>query len=764
MSSKRKTKSLSALTPRSFKRRVALDIIEDDLVLLNSSVVAVTNNDILNDVALSDLNVNNKILVSESNSSILTLNNSSLNEHCTDDSTQFELNNSDDNSSQDFYTSFSDDDESYTKDSPSQIKDKIAYWALQYKVKHNALDALLIILKKYVDQTLPKCARTLLKTPRNTKVRTVNPGSYSHFGIASGLIENNTHQCSVVEYDDETIQIVPKCWVTIGDDGNMACYWPPYNFFSSNKRYISAVKKNMEAKPEWIKYGATILGTYVDEDETRVPKSTDSSVDSNNSNNTSVKKKFKVKSKLFTDESVDKIVKPRMIYDVDSSDEEDVSTLYHNKATTSEIQKPKEKTLFNASQHINKHLVNSYHQPESKGFRGSPVNHSKYQYKNDQNNYNSEIISNREFQEKVLKNLAFIKLTLKRLDEKISSVSMSQPDIDIDDEGIEDIFNEFPLSEEIHIINLEEKLKKDLSYKKKLMAVFKNAKDSKESDIITCIKNWLRHAEARYKNKLLKQKDDAANDLVIKGPLLGNVYGVQYNVMILEVKGSLLEAREKAKEESDLSDFKFNHFEKKRKGDEQMSNDTDEDTTFTLKDQKSISSSNSSIHSYNAAVLQKFFDPTIPKNVDSIIISQNNGLDCVNTSKHTSQSEILQNFYDNGVNLNVNDDNIILSSPLLPNQSIKTVLSDENEVGIKMQMLTKMNSQISQLNRQVTNMSYDIRRILEAVDRIEDKLNASKNPNMTNNSFYEQLRGDIPKRTIAKNLIFQEEHFSVFVE
>jgi len=72
----------------------------------------------------------------------------------------------------------------------------------------------------------------------------------------------------------------------------------------------------------------------------------------------------------------------------------DVSTLYHNKATTSEIQKPKEKTLFNASQHIKKQLVNSYHQPESIGFRGSPTSHSKYQYINDQNNY-SEIISNR---------------------------------------------------------------------------------------------------------------------------------------------------------------------------------------------------------------------------------------------------------------------------------------------------------------------------------------------------------------------------------
>jgi len=71
----------------------------------------------------------------------------------------------------------------------------------------------------------------------------------------------------------------------------------------------------------------------------------------------------------------------------------DVSTLYH-KATTSDIQKPQEKTLFNAGQHINKQLVNSYHQPETIGFRGSPVNQSKYQYINDQNNY-SEMISNR---------------------------------------------------------------------------------------------------------------------------------------------------------------------------------------------------------------------------------------------------------------------------------------------------------------------------------------------------------------------------------
>jgi len=62
----------------------------------------------------------------------------------------------------------------------------------------------------------------------------------------------------------------------------------------------------------------------VDEDETQAPKCTDSSVDSNHSNNSSVKKKLKVKSKLFTDESAGEIIKPRKIYDVHSSDEEGI--------------------------------------------------------------------------------------------------------------------------------------------------------------------------------------------------------------------------------------------------------------------------------------------------------------------------------------------------------------------------------------------------------------------------------------------------------
>lgn len=67
---------------------------------------------------------------------------------------------------------------------------------------------------------------------------------------------------SIIEYDDDTIQIVPKCWLSIDSDENQLCYWPSQNYFISDKHYISAVKKSIIPKSNWSKYGATILGTY----------------------------------------------------------------------------------------------------------------------------------------------------------------------------------------------------------------------------------------------------------------------------------------------------------------------------------------------------------------------------------------------------------------------------------------------------------------------------------------------------------------------
>lgn len=47
----------------------------------------------------------------------------------------------------------------------------------------------LILKKQTSGQNLPKTARTLLSTPRNTILRSVNPGYYCHFGIQASLTE-----------------------------------------------------------------------------------------------------------------------------------------------------------------------------------------------------------------------------------------------------------------------------------------------------------------------------------------------------------------------------------------------------------------------------------------------------------------------------------------------------------------------------------------------------------------------------------------------
>ncbi|KAB0803100.1 hypothetical protein PPYR_00070 [Photinus pyralis] len=64
----------------------------------------------------------------------------------------------------------------------------LSNWALKHNINHTALSDLLIILKQE-HPTLPKDARTFLKTPRHagSQIRCVAPGSYYHFGLAQCL-------------------------------------------------------------------------------------------------------------------------------------------------------------------------------------------------------------------------------------------------------------------------------------------------------------------------------------------------------------------------------------------------------------------------------------------------------------------------------------------------------------------------------------------------------------------------------------------------
>jgi hypothetical protein len=71
--------------------------------------------------------------------------------------------------------------------SPTFI-DYLAEWVVMFFISQRAFKWLLALLRtqdcfKY----LPKDPRTVLKTPRTTKLRTVEPGYYVHLGIAEGL-------------------------------------------------------------------------------------------------------------------------------------------------------------------------------------------------------------------------------------------------------------------------------------------------------------------------------------------------------------------------------------------------------------------------------------------------------------------------------------------------------------------------------------------------------------------------------------------------
>lgn len=210
---KRKTKDLNALSQRSFRRRVNEEIslapvnndVDDEIIEYNNDRL---QNDNLNNISV--INYNTRVYSSPpvliNNGSADNFSNDS--EESADDSNIVDSDETSNNSSDKSGNNTSDDpsnnasaDNSYSSsdilsdetvifDNEAQFKDKLSFWAVLNKVKHNVVDDLLCILRKQpCGQNLPKSAKTLLSTPRNTIIRTVSQGYYVHFGIRAGLTE-----------------------------------------------------------------------------------------------------------------------------------------------------------------------------------------------------------------------------------------------------------------------------------------------------------------------------------------------------------------------------------------------------------------------------------------------------------------------------------------------------------------------------------------------------------------------------------------------
>ena len=63
---------------------------------------------------------------------------------------------------------------------------QLSFWAHNFHISLAALSALLLILRAF-HPLLPKCASTLMETPRHVNIRNVAGGSYFHFGFEKAL-------------------------------------------------------------------------------------------------------------------------------------------------------------------------------------------------------------------------------------------------------------------------------------------------------------------------------------------------------------------------------------------------------------------------------------------------------------------------------------------------------------------------------------------------------------------------------------------------
>ena len=91
---------------------------------------------------------------------------------------------------------------------PEELRNDLAVWGVKRKIKLDALDELLSILRHYNIPHLPKTGRSLLKTPRAVQLREVRGGNYYHFGIADSCRYGLGVSSLPVPPENTTLQLV----------------------------------------------------------------------------------------------------------------------------------------------------------------------------------------------------------------------------------------------------------------------------------------------------------------------------------------------------------------------------------------------------------------------------------------------------------------------------------------------------------------------------------------------------------------------------
>ena len=84
------------------------------------------------------------------------------------------------------------------------LTDDLAYWAVCNNITHSALTELLSVLTWHDVPALPKCARTVLKTPRDIELQEFSNGQYYHFGLKESIMSTFDEMC-LRDIEDGTV-------------------------------------------------------------------------------------------------------------------------------------------------------------------------------------------------------------------------------------------------------------------------------------------------------------------------------------------------------------------------------------------------------------------------------------------------------------------------------------------------------------------------------------------------------------------------------
>jgi hypothetical protein len=90
---------------------------------------------------------------------------------------------------EDITVAFSSDDSDDCDEVRESLEEGLIDWALQFQIKHNAIDSLLKLLQKHEHPSLPSTARTLLNTRKNVPVKTVSGMDYFCYDLECELVK-----------------------------------------------------------------------------------------------------------------------------------------------------------------------------------------------------------------------------------------------------------------------------------------------------------------------------------------------------------------------------------------------------------------------------------------------------------------------------------------------------------------------------------------------------------------------------------------------